>query len=360
MDITTAVEQALTIVGVDLAKRRIELAIQEPARRTLSSKRLSPEAFRVFFANRSRCHIVMEACGTAQHWARVLSAQGHQVSLLPAQHVRAYVRRNKTDAADAAALIEASRCGGIRPVPIKTVDQQLVLQLHRVREQLKATRVARINGLRGMLREFGFSIAQGATQGLRQVHEALEDAENGLPDALRPAIGELLEEIAALQRRMDDLERQLRQLADEDLVVARLTSIPGIGPLGASALRAVVGQIERFRSGRHLASYLGLTAREHSSGELRRLGRITKQGDVYLRTLLVHGARAVLAAAVCTERRGRPLDRLRAWALTTARRVGYNKATVALANKLARIAWATWTRGEPYRAGSAPAAAAAA
>lgn len=337
-----------TTVGVDLAKQYFELAVRDEERRITERLRLTRPRFVRFFANRPPCRVVMEACGSAHHWGRVLQAQGHAVQLLPAQYVRAYVRRSKTDAADAAALIEAAGCGEIRPVPLKSVAQQELQQLHRLREQLKSTRTARVNLLRGVLREYGIAVPVGLARGRRAIGEALAASESEVPGRLRELLGEFLQEIGALGERIERIEATLAALSADDPVVQHLQSLPGIGPLGATALRAAIGDIERFPSGRHLASWLGLTAREFSSGERRRLGRISKQGDVYLRTLLVHGARSVLNAALRAQREGRPLDRLRAWALATDQRRGRNKATVALANKLARAVWATWRYQRPF------------
>lgn len=338
----------ITTVGVDLAKHRFELAVADGGYRISQRAHLTRAQFARFFGNYPPSVVVMEACGSAHHWARTLGAQGHQVRLLPAQYVRAYVKRNKTDAADAGALIEASRCAEIRPVPVKSIEQQSIQQLHRLRAQCMGTRTARINWLRGALREFGFCIPLGARRGISAVRQALAAAEPTVPAVLRPCIEDTLAEIAALEERSTRIERQLAALTREDVVVRALLGIPGIGPLSATALAAAIVDIQRFGSGRHLASWLGLTAREHSSGERRRLGRISKRGDVYLRTLLIHGARAVLNATLSAARRGRPLDRLRAWALATTQRCGYNKATVALANKLARIVWATWKYQRPF------------
>jgi transposase len=337
-----------TTVGVDLAKSRFQLAVADGEYRIQRRARLTRTQFAGFFGNHPQSLVVMEACGSAHHWARMLVAQGHQVKLLPAQYVRAYVRRNKTDAADAGALIEAARCAEIRPVPVKSIEQQSIQQLHRLRAQCMGTRTARINWLRGALREFGFSIPQGARRGISAVRQALAVSEPSVPAMLRPRIEETLAEIASLEARSTRIERELAQLTHDDATVQALLHIPGIGLLSATALSAAIVDIQRFASGRHLASWLGLTAREHSSGEKRRLGRISKRGDVYLRTLLIHGARAVLYAATSAARRGRSPDRLRAWALATAHRCGYNKATVALANKLARIVWATWKHQRPF------------
>jgi transposase len=331
-----------TTVGVDLAKHRIELAVADGEFRVRRRARLSRGQVARFFGNLPPSLVVMEACGSAHHWARTLAAQGHRVRLLPAQYVRAYVRRNKTDAADAAALIEAARCAEIRPVPVKSIAQQTVQQLHRLRAQCLGTRTARINFLRGCLRELGVAIPIGARRGICAVRRALAAPESALPAPLARCLAATLTEIAALEARIAELERELAGLTRDDPVVHGLLGIPGVGPLTATALRAAIVDIRRFDSGRQLASWLGLTAREHSSGEHRRLGRISKRGDVYLRTLLIHGARAVLGASQRAARAGRPLDRLRAWALATAARRGHNKAAVALANKLARIVWATW------------------
>jgi transposase len=331
-----------TTVGVDLAKNVFEIALADERGHIVERQRLSRARFDRFFANRPACRIVMEACGSAHHHARRLNSQGHAVVLLPAQYARAYVRRNKTDAADAAALIEASRCPDIRPVPIKSVDQQALQQLHRLRSQWMATRTSRINFLRGCLREFGLSVALGAHRAIQSVRDALANPDCPVPSLLHPSLLELLAEIDALVQRCKQIDRELARRTEHDPIVERLLKIPGIGPLTATALRASVVDVQRFPSARHFASWVGLTSREHSSGERRRLGRISKQGDPYLRTLLIHGARAVLLAARSAQRRGSALNRLRTWALDVQERRGHNKAACALANKLARIVWATW------------------
>jgi transposase len=313
--------------------------VADESYRVTVRKRLTRTRFQHWIGQQPASVFVLEACGSAQHWGRRLRELGHEVRLLPAQYVRAYVKRNKTDRADAAALIEASRCADIVPVPLKSVEQQCVQQLHRLREQYKSTRSARINLLRGCLREYGLVIPQGIGRGMAAMREALEIADNGVPDALRPWVWEVLEEIEQLKRQMQRIEHQLEEQAREDELVQRWLEIPGVGLLGATALRAQVGDFQRFRSGRHFASYLGIPPREYSSGERRRLGRMSKRGDAYLRTLLIHGARSALIAAKRAEKAGRALDALRRWALQTEQRIGKNKATVALANKLARILW---------------------
>jgi transposase len=336
-----------TTVGVDLAKNVFEVAVADESYRVVR-KRLTRTPFQHWIGQQRASVFVLEACGSAHHWGRRLRELGHEVRLLPAQYVRAYVKRNKTDRADAAALIEASRCADIAPVPIKSVEQQCMQQLHRLREQYKSTRSARINLLRGCLREYGLVIPRGVGRGIALMREALQIADNGVPDALRPWVCEVLEEIEQLKRQMQRIERQLEEQAREDELVQRWLEVPGVGLLGATALRAQVGDFQRFHSGRHFASYLGIPPREYSSGERRRLGRMSKRGDAYLRTLLIHGARSALVAAKRAEKAGRALDALRRWTLQTEQRIGKNKATVALANKLARILWSMAKYERPF------------
>lgn len=329
-----------TTVAIDLAKDVFELAFADAAGRILARKRLSRRAFSRALDNRPSLVVVMEACGSAHYWARRLQAKGHLVRLLPPRDVRPYVRRNKTDRADAAGLVEAARCEQIAEVPVKTPRQQGLQALHRVREQLKAQRVAAINLVRGLLREYGIAIPEGSTKVPQAVRAALEDADNELPMGLRATIAEQMVRIIALSHDMGTIEQRLAEEAERDVAVQRYLTVPGVGLLTATALRAGAGDLARFSSGRHLAAWIGLVPREHSSGHVRRLGKITKRGDPYLRTLLIHGGRAVLRAAAMRQRAGRTLEPLQAWALELAQRQGHNKAAVAVANKLARRLWA--------------------
>lgn len=300
-----------TTVAVDLAKTVFERAISDEHGRLVERKRLSREGFARFFVNRPPCRIVMEACGAAHPWARTFQAQGHEVKLLPPQHVRPYVRRNKTDRADAAALLEADRCGDLLPVPVKTVDQQGLQGLHRVRSAWMATRTDRINTTRGLLREFGLDLPQGPAAVLTQVPTWLADPESLIPLPLRSALIELIAEIRVLESRIAALEQQLRAQAKSRPEVQQLMTVPGIGLLIATALMAAVGGMTAFRDGRPLAAWLGLTPRESSSGQRRCLGGISKRGDRYLRMLFIHGARSALLAAMTQNRTGKkPLTRL--------------------------------------------------
>ncbi len=337
-----------TTVAVDLAKSVFELAVSDGQGHVIERKRLSREAFRKFFVNRPPCRIVMEACGTAHYWARTFLAMGHEVKLLPPQHVRPYVRRNKTDRADASALLEADRCGDILPVPVKTEGQQGLQGLHRLRSGWMATRTARINEARGLLREFGFDIPQGPAAVMERVPGWLADETVAIPPVLRQALAAVMDEIRGLETRIAEVEKQLRQEAGQRPAALKLMDVPGIGLLIATALIAAVGNMEAFRDGRHLAAWLGLTPKESSSGFKRRLGSISKRGDPYLRTLLVHGARSALNAAIMKLSAGKDLTRLQRWAVELASRAGHNKAATALANKLARIAFAVVRQGRDF------------
>jgi len=226
-----------TTVGVDLAKSRFEVAVADGEFRIQRRARLTRTQFARFFGNCPRSRVVMEACGSAHHWARTLAAQGHEVQLLPAQYVRAYVKRNKTDAAAAGALIEVARCAEIRPVPVKSIDQQTIQQLHRLRSQCMGTRTARINFLRAALREFGVSVPVGARRGISAVRQALGAPEGAVPAVLRPLIEETLAEITTLEERSERIEHE--RLTRADPTVQQLQQIPGIGLLTATALRGV-------------------------------------------------------------------------------------------------------------------------
>lgn len=333
-----------TTIAVDVAKSVFEVAVSEQPGHVRSRHRLSREAFLRFFAQRTPATVLMEACGSAHHWAREIERLGHRVLLLPPHRTRPYVTGNKTDRSDAKGLLEAYRNEQIQPVPVKSIPQQALSALHRLRSAWLAARTSRINTVRGLLREFGLPIPLGAKRVVPRLQDLLEDADSGLPDSVRPVLHEAKMEILELERRMRSVEHQLRALARQLPVVARLRTIPGVGLITATALLAFVGDVGRFPTARRFASYLGLTPRERSSGLRRRLGAISKRGDVYLRMLLTHGARAVLFKAKSRENP----DRLRGWALRVQQHRGHNKAAIALANKLARIVWAVWRRNVPF------------
>lgn len=332
-------------IAVDLAKSVFQVAEADAEWRVVKRQRLSRPQLLRFFGERQPCLVVMEACGTAHFWGRYLAALGFTVRLLPPQYVRAFVRRNKTDRNDADALLEAARSAELTAVPVKSEQQQALLALHRLRSAWLATRTARINAVRGILREFGINLPQGARRVTAAVRAALAETASPVPATLHPLLEEACLEIQHLATRMEQAEDELQRLAAELPIVTLLRSIPGIGLMTSTAMVAAVGDVLRFPSGRHLASWLGLTPRERSSGNVRRLGGISKRGDRYLRTLLIHGGRSILAAA----RRHGSRDRLRAWGLEVDRMRGRNRAAVALANKLARICWAVWRHGDRYQ-----------
>ena len=328
------------IISVDLAKNVFEVAVANHLHRIVSRHRLSRAKFSEFLTQHPPATVLVESCGTAHFWARQAIAVGHKPFIIPAQYVKPYRRRNKSDRIDTEALLEAHRCAGIRPVPVRSVDQQQLQQLHRIREQWKKTCTARINALRGFLRELGYPIAEGAANAKRQVRIILDDG--ALPEPLRAAFSTLLDDVHQLEQHIKRIEQQLHQLTKDRDDVRVLRQVHGIGLLTSTALVASAGSPHHFTSGRHFSSWLGITPREFSSGERRYLGRISKQGDKYLRTLIVHGARSVLTRAKQLHKTHQPLSRLQRWVVKLEQRVGHNKATVALANKLARICWAVW------------------
>jgi len=334
-----------TTIAVDVAKEVLEVAVSVRPGQVSEQRRLSRAAFVKFCADQPPATVLLEACGSAHYWGRRLQTLGHRVVLLPPHATRPYVFRNKTDRTDTRGLLEAYRNEDIHSVPVKSVSQQALTALHRLRSTWLATRTARLNTMRGLLREFGCVIPLGAHHVLPRAWDLLADPDSGLPDALRPALAKVCTEIRQLDDSIRLVENQLEALAHQTPAVARLRSIPGVGLITATALVAFVGDVQRFPSGRHFASYLGLTPREHSSGLIRRLGAISKRGDVYLRMLLIHGARAVLWAA---KKRSTP-DRLRTWALHLQKLHGHNKAAIALANKLARVVWAVWKHDVDFR-----------
>ena len=345
------------IIAGDLAKSIFEVAVANHSWRITERRRLSRSQFERLWSAREPCRVVMEACGGAHFWGRRLRALGFEVVLLPPHYVRPYVRRNKTDRTDCEALLEALRCAGIHPVAIKSEDQQSIAALHRVRDQWMRTRTARLNGIRGLLREFGVVAPTGAEKLQKQLPSLLEDPEKQLPARVLSLLHSLWREVQELEARVEEVETELEGVVQDTPVLQSLRQIPGVGLLTATALYASIGNVHAFASGRHLASWLGLTPKESSSGGRRRLGRISKQGDVYLRMLLTHGVRSALLAAQQRHRGGKPLSSLQRWAVERAAQQHHNKAVVALANKLARVIWAVWHHGRSFDGNYVPAAA---
>ena len=338
-----------TTVAVDVAKSVFQIAVADDKWKVIETHRLTRSQFERWFQNREVGQVVMEACGSAHHWARWLKGQGIEVKLLPAAYIRAYVKRSKTDKADACALLEASRNPDIVPVQVKSLEQQALQGLHRVRSLWMGTRTARINALRGFCREFGLAVPTGAKTGIETISRTLEEDDSPVPMLIRETMRQLIEEIRGLEKRIAQLEKELTEVARQSPACRLLLTIPGIGLLIATALVAATGgKVTHFKDARHFACWFGLTPRENSSGNTRWLGRISKQGDRYLRMLLTHGARALLRAAELARRAGKTLDGLRTWAEQIQARLHHNKAACALANKLARVCYAVLRDRAPY------------
>jgi transposase len=331
-----------TTVAVDLSKSVFEVALERHGRICLR-RRLSRRQMTEFFSQCERATVVMEACGSSHYWGRKLQRLGHEVRLLPPQHVRPYVLGSKTDRRDCEAILSARHREAIVPVPVKSVEQQSIACLHRLRGAWIKTKTSRLNMVRGILRELGVVIPEGANRVPPAVSLAL--AEGAIPETLHPVLLSAMAEVRELDERIEKVKEQLEAVARTVPLVEKLETIPGVGLLNATALSAMTGDFSRYPSGRHFASSLGLTPKEHSSGLRRRLGAISKRGDTYLRTLLIAGARSFLLSAHRTKRP----HRLQQWALEVERRRGRNRAAIAVANKLARIVWAVATRGDDFR-----------
>jgi transposase len=339
-------------IGLDIAKSVFQVHGVDASGHALVRRRLSRSDPLSFFAKQPRCLVGMEACSSAHHWARELMRLGHDVRLIPPQYVKPYVKRNKTDAHDAEAICEALGRPTMRFVPIKTVEQQSILSLHRVRALLVRQRTSAVNATRGLLSEFGVVAAKGIrrVEELRQRMSRMEPAL--LPDEAREAINVLFDHLDGLQERIEKVEARILAWHKVSEASRRLASAPGVGPLTATAIVAAVGDGRQFKSARHFAAWLGLTPRIQASGGKEHIGRISKGGDRYLRTMLIHGARAVVGTAFRKDVRPRP------WLTELLRRRPVTVAATALAHKTARSLWAMLTRAELYRAPAVVAAAA--
>jgi transposase len=334
----------ITTVGIDLAKNVFQVHGVDGRGKPVLRKAVKRAELTKVFANMPACLIGLEACGSAHYWARKLTELGHTVKLMAPQFVKPYVKTNKNDARDAEAICEAVSRPNMRFVPVKSVEQQTVLAVHRARQGFVAARTAQGNQIRGLLYELGIVIPKGVRQLEQRLPEVLEAAENGLPDRSRELFARLFEHFRELGEQVRELERQIKAWHRESDASRRLEEIPGIGALTASALVATVGDAKSFKNGRQLAAWLGLVPRQASSGGKERLLGISKRGDVYLRTLLIHGARAVMF------HRLRRADGASGWLLKLVGRRNRNVAAVALANKNARIVWALLAHGREYRA----------
>lgn len=340
----------ITTVGIDLAKSIFQIHAVDAAGHVVVRKALRRAQVAPFFAKLPRCLVGMEACGTAHHWARELTKLGHDVRLMPPAYVKPYVKRGKTDANDAAAICEAVTRPSMRFVPVKSTEQQAALALHRTRDLLVKQRTQLVNMIRGLLAEFGIEMARGLRHALELAARlSAGDAAEVPPLAQRVVTG-LADQIGAVQIQLTRLEKELLAWHRDNDLSQRLTTIPGVGIVSATALAASVSEPERFRSGRQFAASLGLTPLQNCSGGKERLGRISRMGDRYLRRLLVVGMTSLIRRAKATPTSVDP--RLPALLQRKPVRV----VTVAAANRTARVAWAIMTRGGTYRAPAAMAA----
>ncbi len=325
----------VSYVGVDLAKNVFQLHGIDRHGQAVWRRRLRRNQWLKVLLETAEpgCIIGMEACASAHHWARQLQAKGYDVRLVAPQFVKPFVKSNKNDRNDAEAICEAIARPHMRFVAVKNVEQQDIQAIHRVRGTLMSQRNAKANQIRGLVAEYGIVAPQQMLSLRRAVPAWLEDAGNGLSTCFRTLLHDLWMDLQHLQERLAELDRQIAQIAKDNPVTRRLQQLRGVGPMVATALVATVGDGSHFRKGRQMAAAIGLTPRQHSTGDKRRLLGISKRGDAYLRTLLIHGARAVVSQA---RRRDDPLS---LWVTRIAERSHPNVAAVALANKTVRIAW---------------------
>src|SRR5580658_10635269 len=336
-------DMQVTTYGVDLAKQVFQVHWVETDSGEVKRKTLTRGQLQVFFARRTGGVVAMEACASAHHWGRALRALGHQVRLIPTQFVRPFVKSNKTDAADAQAIWEAAQRPEMRFVALKSELQQAVLGLHRVRGQLVKMRTMQANQVRGLLYEFGVVVPRSWRALLAQAGPILaEDTRCEVPELIRGELQQQLEGLRELTRRIEQLERSIGTYRQQDEQCRRIEAIPGVGPLSSTAVLATIGDARTFRSGRQFAAFLGLVPRHSGTGGRVRLLGISKRGDPYLRTLLIHGARAVLTHS------SRPGRRPPAWLEGLLARRPKNVAVVALANKMARTIWALLAHGRTF------------
>ena len=334
----------VTTVGLDLAKQVFHVVCCDAHGKVVGKRMLRRAQVLRYFANLPVALVGMEACGGAHYWARELQALGHAVKLLPARSVKAFVQGNKNDYNDALAIAEAVVRPEMRAVAVKTAAQQDIQALHRMRQQCVATRTRLCNQLRGLLGEYGMVLPRGVGSLRRRLPALLEDAENGLSTFFRRLLAEGYQQLRALDEHIATYDTEVVQHSRQDDACQRLRTIPGFGPIVASVFHSQVGDGQAYRRGRDVSAAMGLVPRQHSSGGKAVLLGISKRGDRYLRSLLVHGARAVVRQAAHKD------DRLSRWVNRLKAQRGHNKAVVALANKLARIGWAVLHNRSTYQA----------
>ena len=333
----------VTTIGLDLAKNVFQVHGVDKDGNPVLRRQLRREQVLTFFVKLQPCLIGIEACAGAHYWARKLEAQGHTARIMPAQFVKPYVKTNKNDVADAEAICEAVGRKNMRFVPIKSPEQQAVLALHRSRQAALKARTAQANQIRGFLAEYGIVFGQGIKQVFKRVPALLEQAADELPGPMVALLPRLLEHLKYLDRQVQEFENEIKRWHRQGELSQRLEQVPGIGVLTASALVATVAEARQFKNGRQMGAWLGIVPSHQGSGGKTHLLGSSKRGDPYLRTLLVHGARAVIAQA------SRPSAKHQnPWLQRLLARRGKNVAAVALANRNARIIWAMLAHGRPY------------
>ncbi len=333
----------ITTIGLDLAKRYFQVHGVNKQGKVVLKKKLSRESVLSFFANLPPCLVGMEACGGSHHWAREIVKFGHTVKQISPQFVKPYVKSNKNDANDAEAICEAVSRPSMRFVPTKSIEQQDIQALHRIRSRLVGNRTALANQTRGLLLELGVAIPQGIRHLRTMLPQIIEDMENNQTLLERDYLSDLYSELVELDEKVASYDAKLSVICKQSEECRRLLKVPGIGPLSATAIVAAVGQAKDFKNGRELSAWLGLVPSQHSSGGKTKLQGISKRGDTYLRTLLIHGARTVTYHHRTKE------DDKGQWIRGVCARRGINRAVVAQANKTARIAWVILAKGEEYR-----------
>ena len=324
----------LTVLGIDLAKQSFQLHGIDTHGQVVLKKKLSRAKLSAFVAQLPPCLIGMEACGGSNYWTRTFEKWGHTVRMMAPQFVKPYVKSNKSDSADAEAICEAVQRPSMRFVPAKSIEQQDIQCLHRIRSLAVARRTAQANQIRGLLMEYGIIIPKGISYVRKEIPFILEDADNKLSYIFRELLNELYDEMVHLDKRIKNIETKLDAFCIQNEDCQRLMSIPGVGVLSATAMVSAVGNVNVFKNGRELAAWLGLVPRQHSTGGKPTLLGISKRGDTYLRTLLIHGGRTVVRLA---EKYQDPRNQ---WINKLDQRRGKNISAVAVANKNARIAWA--------------------
>ena len=332
----------ITVLGIDLAKDVFQLHGANSHGKKVFGSKMSRTQLSRFIANLPRCKIAMEACGSSNHWARKFISYGHEVMQISPQHVKPFVQGNKNDKNDARAITVAAQQSEMPTVPTKTLEQQEVQMIHRYRESVVQERTALCNRIRGFLREVGLLLPVGLSAVRKQVPLLLEDASNDLTSLMRELLQDCYDKLRGLDEQIDKYTRKLEAQASANTICKKLMRLPGVGPMTASIVYTAMGNANTFKNGRQFAAYLGLTPQEHSSGGKQRLSGITKRGNCYIRSLLVHGGRAVVRSMSNKE------TSIARWANRIHQERGYNKAAVAIANKNARHMWAMLAYGDKY------------